>query len=79
MDDISIEDLNQLLSKFWIPDRKQSVYRYGINMYRCPTEDELRKFIKLMRKMAKRPYKLQRMRYGTCENMRSRSTMDSTG
>ncbi|MBN1600861.1 MAG: PAS domain S-box protein [Chitinispirillaceae bacterium] len=72
VDDISIEDLNQILSKFWIPDLYSRTYAdMSINnRIVVPTEDELKKIYKLMRKNGDNDfYNCNACGYGTCENM----------
>jgi PAS domain S-box-containing protein len=71
-DDISIDDLNQILSKFWMPDLYSRAYSdMSINnRIVVPTEDELKKIFKLMRKSGDADfYNCSACGYGTCENM----------
>jgi PAS domain S-box-containing protein len=71
-DDISIDDLNKILSKFWMPELYGRVYSdMSINnRIVVPSEDELKKIYKLMRKSSDEDfYNCSACGYGTCENM----------
>jgi PAS domain S-box-containing protein len=71
-DDISIDDLNKILSKFWMSELYGRAYSdMSINnRIVVPSEDELKKIYKLMRKSSDEDfYNCSACGYGTCENM----------